>query len=311
MTMIHDMPSMDSGFFFTPALLEEADQQRLEAEPLKRLLNEVDLFASMEDYQGWYEHLSWILKFDWSQTTQGASGIATNIEKALAKRATQKIDQWSRTVALLSMLVLTSATGYAWSSQLTRAYMGRRAQDFVRAVVMLLNALYQDKAQRAPAGPAAYYWIARVAAMLPGVVAQSQGPVFTYFQWIEHRESGRSRPSEEAQSGDRVLAYLLRRIDDKKRPVAFQHQRQVLSGKEKLRLFFGENKNRWSWGARVRFALFLLSLLSVPVGIGLWWNGHSTASEAAKLERMRKQEIQKLENEFRKFQSRPPQEGAS
>jgi hypothetical protein len=272
-----------SGFAFNPALLKEALKHQLPAEPFERLLKPIELHVPLDDFHNWLEHLRWMRKYDWGEMTNSQLILPTGIINALKARTRKgRIDKWSRTVALLTMLLVTSSTGHAWDEEILNTYLSRADQNFVEAVVSLLDALYQDRAQRAPAGPLAFYWLSQAAVLLPSVVAQCRGPTRTYFEWLAYSSGKGSRPLQD-EAPDRVLGYLMDRIADKKGEVTYRQPRRLLTKRERVRLFFGENKNQWTGGAVVRLLILLLALTILPFGGFLWWKAQAMHKEAQQL----------------------------
>lgn len=285
---MYDAPSGDSSLMFNPAALKEALQHQIHAAPFERILQPIELHIPLAEVQDWLEHLRWLRRYDWGEFTNTQMLVPTGVIEALKNRVKSgRLDKWSRSVAVLTMLMITSSTGYAWSEEITTQYLRRADQNYVEAMVALLEALYQERAQRAPAGPLGFFWLAQGAVLLPSVVAQSKGPVATYFQWLQHWSGGRSRPSQEVKEADRVLAFLLARIADRKSDVQFRQQRRLLSKRERLRLFFGENKNRWTLGAVLRLLILLVSLMALPLGGYLWWKARAVNDEAIQLDNSR------------------------
>jgi hypothetical protein len=300
--------SMDSGFNFNPTVLKEALSHQLPAEPFEHLLRPIDLHVPLADFRHWRDHLRWTQEYDWGELTGAGFVVPTGILEALKRRTQQgRIDKWSRTIALLTMVIVTSSTGYAWSRDILDKYLSRGDQNFVDAVVLLLDALYQDRAQRAPAGPMAFYWLAQAALLMPSVLVQCKGPTLTYMQWMEHHVEGRARPGQEPREPDRVLAYLLGRISEDKSEVAYRQPRRLLSQRERLRLFFGENKNQWTLGAVLRVCILVLSLAILPLGIALGWQAHGMQQQVVELQTARLRSIDETRAEHQKRQSRLPE----
>lgn len=251
---------MSIGFDPVSDLSDRARFARLTAAP--------GLAAPVNDLCAWVEALRRLPGLRGPHVTAEARKEAFRAVRTtlLDRLEAGPVDDAATAVVLLTMLGVSNSTGQPFVPEDTARLM---QGDLIEALAGRLDALYAS-ASLPPSGPVVFLWVARAAALYPGLRAHLSARVVAYLDELL-TAPGSVETARACPPSDRVLAHL-RAV---RRPARFAAAPVPLRAQERMRLLLGGHYRRWTWKATANLAAVAVIVLTAMAGVALWTSGSS------------------------------------
>jgi hypothetical protein len=252
---------------------------------VREILEGVGYRVPLFNMREWYLHVRELRREVWNDPSkrQEAEQTLADLSNAFVRHSAKEnhhVNRWARLVALLTVESFASKVTWPYEDTFLRDYVPGEPNNLIRIIADEVRLLFEQEAESVLAGPLAFFCVARVV-RLPasdpysdGLVASSVVQALsatklrTYFEFLAVLEDSPAQLSQlgavpqELVRTSRCYQYLQYRVLARPRSRKTIKARWQLGKMQRLRLFLGGHKQKWTpWG--------LINLLTIVCSLAI------------------------------------------